>query len=152
MFPQEQILCQLQPTTFSIISQFLHPIVVLYIHCGIFVALIDTSFVHDQKLLSKDIVMIDSYSWIGLWGTAIIAVVAVFAGYKSVQFIGPVSQSFIRTSGLIGPYVLQIAFFHDPWNVLELVGAGCIIFSVLAIVLEDKVMAKIPDGIIKKIV
>ena len=119
---------------------------------GVFVALVDTTFIHDQKLLSKDIVLIDFYSWLGLWGAASIAVVAIFCGYKAVHLIGPVPQSFIKASGLITLYILQIAFFQEHWNVVKLVGAGCIVFTILAILLEDTAIANIPDGTCKNIV
>ena len=118
---------------------------------GISVALICSSSTGEQMLLSKDIVFIDAYYWLGLFLSGLCTVVAIFVGTISIQMIGPVLQSFVRTSGLINAYVIQVIFFSDSLDPVKIVGAGCILIAILALPFEDTVVRKMPEGILQTI-
>ena len=80
---------------------------------GIPLALVCSFFTADQMLISKDIVSIDAYYWLGLFGSGFIIVISIFGAAISIQIIGPVLQNSIRTSGLITAYIIQIIVFNQ---------------------------------------
>ena len=103
------------------------------------------------KLLSVDIVNIDAYYWLGLFVSGFITVISLFMGSISIQLIGPVLQSFIRTSGLITAYIFQVIFFNDSLEPIKMAGAGCILVAILAIPFEEKFVKSMPEGILQAI-
>ena len=102
-------------------------------------------------LLSQDSLFIDAYYRLGLFLSGCITVIALVVGTISIQMIGPVLQSFIRTSGLINAYIIQVIFFDDSLEPMKILGSGCILIAILAIPFEDTVVRKMPEGIMQTI-
>ena len=118
---------------------------------GILIAITGAQFMYGQKLLSKDIGLIDVYSWTGIISSATMGTLAALAQSKSLQLIDPVFEQCIRASGPINAYIFQIALFHESLNLMCVIGAGTIVIAILAIPWEDYVISKIPDGMLKEI-
>ena len=93
----------------------------------------------------------DVLSLIGLIGVAIFAVAAVFMLNKSVQLIGSILESFIRTSDVIMAYLIQVVFLYEPISYLSLTGTLCIIFAIVLISAEEALINNLPDNFLKNI-
>ena len=94
---------------------------------------------------------IEKYYWFGLVSGAIVATTSLVMSFKSVQLIGPVLQTFIRASGVINAHILQAVFCQENLHFMEVIGAGFILVAILAITIEDEVIKRLPEGILKKI-
>ena len=118
---------------------------------GLALAFAAIPFDGNQKIASQYITSIVPSYWAGLVGIAISGVLAVFSMNKSVELIGSILDSFIRTSDVIIAYLIQIVFLHETISFLSLLGASCILLSIVLISLEAAIIKKIPDCAMKRI-
>ena len=90
-----------------------------------------------------------------MWGVlvviAILGLCHAFFYNISVKLIGGILESFVVSFDVILAYLIQVLFFHNPLNMLSVVGSFCIVSAIMLMAVETVLIGKLPEGLNKKI-
>ena len=89
---------------------------------------------------------IDSTTVYGLMAVAVFGILINGLANKSVQLIGSIMESFIRSTDVIVAYTIQIIFFHQCSDYVSIIGATLVIISIMLISIEDVIINKLSDS------
>ena len=85
--------------------------------------------------------------WLAFGGMALVGIFSYFCMTKSLQMIDPTIVAFVRALEIVFAYIAQIAIMHQLPTSLAIIGGSCVLVSVLAMAVQDKVTALIPEKI-----
>ena len=114
---------------------------------GLIVSLVSSTFDDKETILNTDIVNLDLYHWLAFFGMATAGIFSYFCMTKSLQMIDPTIVAFVRALEIVFAYVAQIAIMHQLPNLLAVIGGSCVLISVLAMAIQPKIIALIPEKI-----
>ena len=112
---------------------------------GLFVSVISANFDPDHKILSYNFGQIDVYVWLAFFGMALAGILSFFFVTRSLQLIDPTIVAFVRALEIVFAYVAQVTILHQMPTTLAMVGGGCVLVSVLAVALQEKIMVHMPE-------
>ena len=78
---------------------------------------------------------------------ALAGILSYFCMTKSLQMIDPTIVAFVRALEIVFAYVAQIVIMHQLPNLLAIIGGSCVLISVLAMALQQKIVDFIPEKI-----
>ena len=116
---------------------------------GIFIAFLFLPFEFNEFINFN--VNINLTELVGLHVISIFAIAATLMLNKSIQYLGPTLESFVRSADVIIAYLIQILFFHTVSQYLSFIGASCIIFAIMLIAVEDAIVNRLPMNVIRDI-
>ena len=114
---------------------------------GLLVSVISANVDSQRQILSPDIIHIDLYVWLAFWGMALAGILSFFFVTRSLQLIDPTTVAFVRALEIVFAYVAQVTILQQMPTTLAIIGAGCVMASVLAVALEEKVQKFMPQKI-----
>ena len=115
---------------------------------GLLVSLISSTFDDQEGILHfSNIAEIGVEHWLAFVGMALVGIFSYFCMTKSLQMIDPTIVAFVRALEIVFAYIAQVAIMHQLPTSLAIIGGSCVLVSVLAMAVQDKVTALIPEKI-----
>ena len=100
-----------------------------------------------RQILSYDFLSIDVYIWLAFFGMALAGILSFFFVTRSLQLIDPTIVAFVRALEIVFAYVAQVTILQQIPTTLAIIGAGCVMGSVLAVALQQKILQLVPSKI-----
>ena len=115
---------------------------------GLVVSFISSTFDDQESILHySDIVNIGVEHWLAFFGMACVGIFSYFCMTKSLQMIDPTIVAFVRALEIVFAYIAQIAIMHQLPDSYAIIGGSCVLVSVLAMAIQTKITALIPEKI-----
>ena len=114
---------------------------------GLFVSVISANVDTQRQILSYDFLSIDVYIWLAFFGMALAGILSFFFVTRSLQLIDPTIVAFVRALEIVFAYVAQVTILQQIPTTLAIIGAGCVMGSVLAVALQQKILQLVPSKI-----
>lgn len=115
---------------------------------GLIVSFISSTFDDQESILHySDIVNIGVEHWLAFFGMACVGIFSYFCMTKSLQMIDPTIVAFVRALEIVFAYIAQIAIMHQLPDSYAIIGGSCVLVSVLAMAIQTKITALIPEKI-----
>ena len=114
---------------------------------AIFFSCIGFTFDPNARMMTHEISDIPYTNWIAYVGISFLGMIGYLCMTKSLKLVDPTVVGFIRSLEIIFGYIFQVAVMKEIPTVMSLIGSGLVLFSVLAISLQDILMRRIPENI-----
>ena len=97
------------------------------------------------QILSNQIVNIDGVTWISMVSIGFSCTIAFILLNQAIKMVDVVIVSFVRSIEIVLAFIIQIMLFHMIPSGTEVIGALCVVTSVVVIPLETAFVEKLPS-------